>query len=305
VRSLPVFLLTRLLSVVAVVVTVTALTFLVIHVSRPETFQDSRPLVVQLLDHLQRVFLHFDFGLSWDNQARPVAQMLSKSVPADVALLAGGLVCGTLLGLVGGAICVARAGSLPARVLEAAAGFFIIAPVYWVGLMLILTFNEDFGTIPIPLFDTNHYEPISVNPAAWLQSMVVPWLVAGAPLAAMVLRMTRSAMTDVQHEDYLRTAVAKGLSRRKVLRRHALPAASAPALTLAAANMATLVTNVVLVEHAFSIPGIFRYTKSAMEDGNFPLIQGMTVAAAVMVVLANLAVDLLQAAIDPRVRQAS
>lgn len=303
-RSLPVFLLTRLLSIAAVVLAVTALTFLIIHGTRPEVFQDGRPLLEQLVAYLERVFLHYDFGLSWDNQARPVAEMLNKGIPADVALLGGGLVVGTLTGLAGGAVCVARPGSLPARALEAAAGFFIIAPVYWVGLMLILTFNEDFGVIPIPLFDTNHYEPISENPAAWMQSMVVPWLVIGAPLAAMVLRMTRSAMSEVRHEDFLRTAVAKGLSERTVLRRHALPVASGPALTLAAANMATLLTNVVLVEHAFSIPGIFRYTKAAMEDGNFPLLQGMTIAATVMVVCANLAVDLVHAALDPRVRQA-
>jgi peptide/nickel transport system permease protein len=109
-------------------------------------------------------------------------------------------------------------------------------------------------------------------------------------------------MAEVLDEDYLRTAIAKGLRERQVTRRHALPAAASPALTLVGVNMATLVTNVVLIEHAFSIPGVFRYTTKAMEDGNFPLLQGMTIAAAVMVVGANLIVDVIHAWIDPTIR---
>ncbi len=120
-----------------------------------------------------------------------------------------------------------------------------------------------------------------------------------------VLRMTRAAMVDVQDEEYLRTAVAKGLPRGTVARRHALPAASSPVLALVGVNMATLVTNTVLVEHAFSIPGLFQGLTQAMTDGNFPLLQGMTIVTAAMVVVANLAVDVVQAAIDPRVRLTS
>jgi peptide/nickel transport system permease protein len=114
--------------------------------------------------------------------------------------------------------------------------------------------------------------------------------------------MTRASMVDQQSEDFLRTAHAKGLSGRQVARRHALPAASSPVLALVGVNMATLVTNVVLVEHAFSIPGLFQDLTGAMEDGNFPLLQGMTVVTAALVVTANLVVDVLHAAIDPRVR---
>jgi peptide/nickel transport system permease protein len=228
--------------------------------------------------------------------------MLNIGLPADFALLGGAMVIGTLMGMIGGAICARRPGTIGARILEAAAAFFIIAPVYWVGLMLILTFGAGFGLIPIPFFRTNVYEHLWDDPVAWLQALAVPWLVLSLPLAALCLRMTRAAMVEVGHEDWLRTAVAKGLTERRVVRRHALPAASSPVFTLVGVNMATLVTNVVLVEHAFSVPGVFRYTTQAMNDANFPLLQGMTVAAAVMVVSANLVVDVVQAAIDPRVR---
>jgi peptide/nickel transport system permease protein len=303
VQSLPVFILTRLLSVVAVVVSVTVITFLTIHLLRPESFAfDQRPLLTQLVDYLDRVFLHGDFGTSWDKQGRPVSELLRKGLPADVALLAGAMVLGTIIGMVGGAICARRPSSLVARLLGAGAAFFIIAPVYWVGLMLILTFGAGFGLIPIPFFETNIYEPISADPWNWFRSLAVPWLVLSLPLAALCLRMTRAAMVDVEHEDYLRTALAKGLSEREVVRRHALPVASSPVFTMVGVNMATLVTNVVLVEHAFSVPGVFRNTTSAMNDANFPLVQGMVIAAAVLVVVANLVVDVVQAAIDPRVR---
>jgi peptide/nickel transport system permease protein len=306
VRSLPVFILTRLLSVIAVVAAVTVITFLMLHLLRPEAWQvDPRSTLEQLVDYVRGVFLHFDFGLSWERQRVSVAEHLRKGLPADVSLLAGALVMGTISGMAGGAVCATRPGTLPARVLEALAAFFLCAPVYWVGLMLILTFGDGFGVIPIPFFETNVYEPLSQDPVAWLRALIVPWLVLGAPLAALCLRMTRAAMTDVLDEDFLRTAAAKGLSGPAITRRHALPAAASPVFTLVGVNMATLVTNTVLVEHAFSIPGLFQGLTQAMADGNFPLLQGITIATAALVVVANLIIDVIHAWLDPRVRLAT
>jgi peptide/nickel transport system permease protein len=301
-RSLPVFILSRLLSVVAVVLAVAVITFLTLHLLRPEAWSfDHRSLPAQLWDYLTHL-VRYDLGRSWDSQGHPVTEFLNQGLPADLSLLAGGLVFGTIAGMAGGAVCAIRPARWYTRILEGAAAFFLCAPVYWVGLMLILTFGADFGLLPIPGFVINQYEGLSQNPARWLQALIVPWIVLGLPLAALCLRMTRAAMTDVLDEDYLRTALAKGLRDRTVARRHAMPAASSPVLTLVGVNMATLVTNVVLIEHAFSIPGVFRFTTKAMDDGNFPLLQGMTLAAAVMVVGANLIVDIIHAVIDPTIR---
>lgn len=302
-RSLPAFILTRLLSVVAVVVAVVVITFLMLHLLRPEAWEgDPRSTAQQLLDYLEGVFLHWDFGRSWDKQGRPVSEFVNSRVGADISLLVGGLVVGTVAGMAGGVVCATKPRSLPARVLEAAAAFFLCAPVYWVGLMVILTFGAGFGFIPIPGFETNIYTSLSEDPVTWARALFVPWLVLGAPLAALVLRMTRAAMVEVQDEEYLRTALAKGLSGRTVARRHALPAASSPVLALVGVNMATLVTNTVLVEHAFSIPGLFQGLTQAMSDANFPLLMAMTIVTAAMVVVANLVVDLLHAVIDPTIR---
>ena len=296
------FLFTRLLSVLVVMLAVTAITFLMMHILRPESFGDPRPLATKLFEYLERGFLHLDFGQSWDRQGSEVTDVVLAGLPADVSLMAGGLVLGTVAGTIAGAYCAARPGTLSTRVLEAAGAFFLIAPVYWVGLMLILTFGAGFGAIPIPFFETNVYEHPQDDLVDWFRALFVPWIVVGLPLAALCLRMMRTSMTDVLDEDYLRTATAKGLHETTVLRRHAGPAAASPVLTLVGVNMATMLTNVVLVEHAFSVPGVFRLTRDAMNDGNFPLLMGMTVAGAAMVVVANLVVDVVHAFIDPRVR---
>src|SRR3954451_5441024 len=300
---MPVYILSRLLAVLSVVLAVTVITFLMLHLLRPEAWQgDPRSTVHQLVDYVRGVFLHYACGASWDQQRRPVSEHLNEGLPADISLLAGGLLFGAVAGMAGGAVCAMRPRTLLARVLEALAAFFLCAPVYWVGLMLILTFGAGFGIIPIPFFKTNIYEPISQDAWAWLRSLFVPWIVLGLPLAALWLRMTRASMADVLDEEYLRTAQAKGLSDRAVARRHALPAAASPVLTLVGVQMATLVTNTVLIEHAFSIPGLFQDLNRAMDDGNFPLLMGMTIATATLVVLASLVVDVLHATLDPRVR---
>src|SRR4051812_1097557 len=137
-RSLPVFILSRLAYVVSVVVAVAILTFLTLHLLRPEAWAfDHRSLLVQLWDYLTDL-AHLDFGRSWDFQSTPINQILSRGGPADVSLLVGGLVVGTVLGMAAGAVCAMRPGRWYTRVLEALGAFFLCAPVYWVGLMLIL-----------------------------------------------------------------------------------------------------------------------------------------------------------------------
>lgn len=299
---MPVYILSRLVSVIGVVLAVAIITFLTLHLLRPEAWAfDQRSLPAQLWDYMSHL-VRLDFGRSWDFQRTPINHILGQGVPADVSLLAGGLVVGTVAGMTAGAVCAIHPDRWFTRVLQALASFFLCAPVYWVGLMSILAFGAEFGAIPIPGFVLNQYEPLSQNPAKWLQALIVPWLVLAAPLAALCLRMTRAAMVDVLDEDYLRTALAKGLKERTVARRHALPAASSPVLTLVGVTMATLVTNMILIEQVFSIPGAFRFTTKAMGDGNFPLLQALTIVAAVLVVTANLVIDIVHAAIDPTIR---
>jgi peptide/nickel transport system permease protein len=296
------FLLRGVVSVVVVVVGVTALTWLSVNLLRPDLHAgDDRFVLVILADYLQHAFLHFDFGQSFTSR-RAVADLIRQGLPADLSLLGGALVLGLASGVAGGAYCAARPRTRWTRLLEASAALCMCTPVYVVGLLVLLLFGAGLGMVGFLAHIPTAYVAFSDSPLGWVGALVMPWIVLGLPLYGVALRMMRASMSEVLDEDYLRTALAKGLTDRAVARRHALPAASSPVLTLVGVNMATLVTNTVLVEHAFSIPGLFQGLNQAMSDGNFPLLQAMTIATAVLVVIANLIVDVIHAAIDPRVR---
>jgi peptide/nickel transport system permease protein len=296
------FLAQRVLSLVAVVVMVTIVTWLCIHLLRPESFAfDERHVLVQLGDYLYRAFLHFDLGNSWETNQPPVAGMLREGLPADLWLLGGGLVVGMALGVAAGAVVAARPRAKVSRLIETVSMVFLCAPVYVVGLSVLLLFGAGIAVSGIG-FVPLKYVPFEESPLRWLGSMIVPWIVLGLPLAAVCERMMNSSMREVLHEEFVRTALAKGISHRRMLRKHAVPAAVAPVFTLAGVSVPVMVTNMVLVELTFSIPGVFQTIRGSMDDADFPVIQGTVIAAAFLVALASLAVDVALAWLDPKVR---
>jgi peptide/nickel transport system permease protein len=300
--SLGKFVLLRLLSVAGVVVMVTAVTWLCIHLLRPEPFAfDERNMLVQLADYLQLAFLHFDLGNSWENNQPAVAGMLREGLPADLFLLFGGLAFGLALGVVAGAFVGSRPRSAAARGVETISMMFLCAPVYVVGLSLLLLFGAGIAASGIGFLPLK-YVPFEESPARWLGSLIAPWIVLGLPLAALCERMMNSSMREVLHDEFVRTAMAKGLTRRTMLRRHAVPAAVAPVFTLAGVTVPIMVTNMVLVELTFSIPGVFQNVRESMADADFPVIQGTVIAAAFLVATASLVVDVALAWLDPKIR---
>jgi ABC-type dipeptide/oligopeptide/nickel transport system permease component len=293
----------RLVAAFLIAVLVSAITFVMLHVLRPESFFDPRSLPVQLGDYLWSAFTQFDLGTSYQPPFRPVGELIVERLGADLSLFLGAGVFGVVAGMAGGVVCARHPRSLRAHVLGFLATVAMCAPVYWVALLVILLFGRGIGLlIGIPIVDTGVYEPLRSNPIAWFGGLLVPWMVAGAPLAAMCLRLTAGAMRDVGDADFVRTALGKGLSERRVALRHTLPAAAAPTVSFAGAYSPLLVGNALLVEQVFNIPGVFRYTSGAIANGDFPLLQGMVVVGAVMVVIGNLAADLVLARLDPRVR---
>ena len=296
-----------MLSVVAVMVGAAALVFSVFYAFRPEQISDGTGYLRQLLHFLDRAFLHFDLGTSWDRQLsfQPIAPLLRHSFPADLSLVAGGLVAGTAVGVVLGAFAAQRRGTLMGRGLDAFAAFGMSAPVYWVGAMTVVLFHPEVGQIArLPISKPNTYEPLTHDPLAWLGSLWLPWIILGLPLAAITMRMMRATLVETLEEDFVRTARGKGLSATRVMRRHAVPAASAPVISLVGVSMGTLVVNAILLEYTFSIPGMFSLMTRAMGQGDLPVIEGVAIAGALLVVLANLLADLVHAWLDPRVRTA-
>lgn len=296
----------RLGSAVLVMIAVAAITFTMLHVLRPEAFFDPRPLGTQLLDYLERVFLHLDFGRTRGAPRPEISGLLADGIGPSISLLTGGFVCGLALGLAGGMLAAARRGTVLARGIEVAALLALCAPVYWVGLMLQVFFAPVGGQFDLPIdIRSGNYAPLGDDPKQWVDSLIVPWLVLGAPLAGMCVRMMRASSAEVLHQDFIRTATAKGLAARTVLRRHVLPAGAAPTVSLAGANMALMVTNLVLVEAIFNVPGVFRFVTGAMADGEFEALQALVIVGAFLVVVGNLLVDLALAWLDPRVRSSS
>jgi peptide/nickel transport system permease protein len=298
-----VFVVRRALAVVAVSVALTVVTFLMLHLLTPESFVDPRPLHTELLAYLRDVFLRFDFGNSTQQPFLPVRSMITDAVPADVSLLVGAMVVGSALGIVGGTICARRPGTFVARALQIVAAILLCSPVYFVGFLVILLFAPSVGApVPIPLVTVNSYQGLSDDPVAWLRALLVPWFVAGAPLAAQCLRMVRATLPDIYSEDYVRTATAKGLGPRRITFLHSLPVALPPTLALIGSYVPIMLANVILVEAVFGIPGIYRLIPGAVDGRNFPVLMAIVIVASVLVVVFNAVADILQAALDPRVR---
>jgi peptide/nickel transport system permease protein len=300
--SFPLFLVRRTLAAVVIMVAIAAITFLMLRLLAPWGFDEGSPLGA-LWRYLRDVFLHADLGRSRQQPFQPVLTVLREALPADLALFAGALVAGVVLGIYGGVICVRRRGTWIARLLEALAALFLCAPVYFVALMVLFLFAPAIHP-PLPLFFVapNAYHGLTDDPLLWLRALFVPWIIAGLPLASMCLRMVRATMPEALEEDFVRTARAKGIEARRIATRHALPLALAPTFSLAGAYAPTLLANVILVEAVFGIPGMYRLMPSAMDNANFPLLMGIVIVGAVFVVVCNALADITLAAIDPRVR---
>jgi len=293
----------RIAAAAGVVVLCTSGIWLLLHLLRPEAFQGEGALLPALGRYLRDAFLHFDLGESRELN-RPVADVLREGLPADLQLLVGGVVVGLAAGIAGGTYCAARPDSAGAYLLHVVAMVGVCAPVYVAGLSTLLLFGSHIGQLAdlgIPLT----YTPFAESPARWLKSMIVPWLVLGFPLAGAALRVMRAQAVEVSQEDYLRTARAKGLTEPDVFRHHALRPAVAPVLSMAGATANLTLLNMVLVEKAFSIPGVFQHLGAAMDTGDFPILFALTIEGALIVCVANLAADLALMAVDPRVRRAA
>ncbi|MCC7274024.1 MAG: ABC transporter permease [Alphaproteobacteria bacterium] len=170
-------------------------------------------------------------------------------------------------------------------------------PSFWFGMLIMLTLLQLFGWLP-PITFT----PLYVDPMANLAQLVWPALAVGYRYAAVVARMIRSSLLEVMSEDYIRTARAKGVFEKLVVSRHALRNALLPTITVIGLEFAFLIGGLVVTEQVFNLNGIGKLFVQSVSRNDFTLIQGMVMLIALFYVLVNLAVDLLYAALDPRIR---
>jgi peptide/nickel transport system permease protein len=259
-----------------------------------------KPIYTQFYDYMRGIVLHFDLGYSFYSNAS-VKGLIAERLPATVSLAAGAIVIWLLVGLSVGIVSAVRRRTLLDRTAMVTALLFISAPEYWLGLLALFLFATDVGKVGI-FPGAGSYVGLSSDPAKWFTSLVLPWLVLAATAAAVYARLLRGSLLEVLGEDYIRTARAKGLSERRVVLRHGVRSAITPIVTVLGLDIGTLLGGALLIEVVFDIPGVGRLNYDAITHGDFPIVQGTVLLAALFIVVANLLVDVTYAFLDPRVR---
>ncbi len=257
-------------------------------------FGVDKPIYAQFLDYLGRI-LRGDFGVSL-RTARPVLDDIKQRLPLSFQLASLALLIAMAIAIPLGILsAVTRNSSFD--VLTRVGGLLGLSiPNFWLGAMLILVFSRYLHT------SLGQYVPISQDPLGTLQSLYLPAIALGAAIAAILMRYIRSSLLEVLGQEYVRTAHGKGLRGSAVMLRHALPNAMIPVITVLGFQMGYLLGGTVVIEEIFALPGMGRLVLQAIFQRDYPVVQGVVLVIALLFVLTNLAVDLLYAWIDPRIR---
>ncbi|AMM20285.1 ABC transporter permease [Frondihabitans sp. PAMC 28766] len=235
------------------------------------------------------------FGYSF-KQNDLVGSMLLQAAPVSISLLVGAAVLWLVGGVTVGTFSALKPGSIVDRVGMTGSLAAVSLPIFFTGPLLLLVFEYTLGWLP-----NVAYAPITQDPLQWFKSMILPWVALAFLFAALYARLTRSNMMETMGEDYIRTARAKGLPRRTVVIKHGLRAALTPIVTIFGIDVGTLVGTTVITETVFNLRGLGYLSISAIQTLDLPVIEGVTIVAALALVIANFLVDILYAVIDPRV----
>lgn len=235
------------------------------------------------------------FGYSFKTHVEVWPQLTSR-LPVTISLAAGAAVMWLVSGVTVGVISALKPGSVFDRSFMGVALAGVSLPMFFTGNLALLLFTYQW-----PIFGRT-YVPFTENPAQWANTLFPAWCSLALLYSAIYARLTRSGMLETMNEDFIRTARAKGLRERRVVVRHGLRAALTPIITVFGMDLGLLLGGALITETVFSLHGIGEYAVKSIQDNDLPPILGVTLLAALFVVIANLLVDLLYAAADPRVR---
>ena len=227
----------------------------------------------------------------------PAWQIIRPRLPVTLELAVLALAFSVLLGVPTGVISAIRQDRPLDYLLRVLSLAGLSMPSFWLGMIVILLLVRSLGWIP----SMTYVSPFD-NLGANLFQFVLPALAVGYRSSALIMRITRSAMLEVLREDYIRTAWAKGQRETLVVWRHALKNASLPVITLIGIEFAFLIGGLIVTETVFNLPGVARYLVDAIQVRDYPIVQNLVMLIAVVVVLANLTVDLLYTWLDPRIK---
>ncbi len=276
-----------------------------------------RPLWVRYLYYMRNV-AGGDFGNSIVNR-RPVIDDLKKFWPASMELALAAIAISALVGIPLGVVSAAWSGRWPDRLITPASVFLGSMPVFWLGLMAVFVFYRQLDLLPAggrltvgltpPPVSTGMLVIDAAIAGQWrvfadaLRHLILPSLILSVISLAMITRVTRAALLDVLHEDYLRTARAKGLGEVHILLKHALRNASVPILTIVGLQLGQLIGGVVVTETIFSWPGLGLYAVTAVENQDYPALLAFTLVTTAVYVTINVVVDLLYPLLSPQTRR--
>ena len=255
----------------------------------------NRPAAVQYLDWFTG-FFRGDLGTSLFT-GKSVGELIGPRIEPTVSMILLGIFIAVTLGIPLGILAAWKANTWIDRVVMIFAVIGFAMPGFWLAFNLIWLFSVVLGWFPV--FGSSNF---SDGVPQFFRHMTLPAISIGTSLMALNARMTRSSVLEVLKDDFIRTARAKGLVERVVLFRHAFRAASMPIVTIVGLSFAGAVTGATLTEVVFAIPGMGRLFVGAVTDRDFPVIQGLMMIFAGAYVFINLAVDILYAYLDPRVR---
>ena len=253
------------------------------------------PLLQQYASFIGQL-LRLDLGTSLTDDY-PVMDEIAKRLPRTIELILAATILAVAIGMPLGVVAAQRRGSGMDRTLSAVASFNQSLPVFVTGTLLILVFAQQLRWVP-----AGGYVAFAQDPARHMTNLLMPAVTIAIGLSTVVFRMTRASVLETLDRDWVRTARAKGLAPRHVVRRHVLRNSLGPVVTVIGLQMGTLLGGTVLVEYVFNWPGLSGYLVRAVEQRNYPEVQGIVLVICALFVFLNLVVDLLYAVLDPRVR---
>lgn len=254
-----------------------------------------QPIPVQFLSFVKNA-LHADFGVSIRTGAS-VSSMIWTALPVTVELSIIAILIAMALGIGAGVIAAVRRGKPSEWVANGLALIGLSVPHFWLGLLAILYLSVAAG-----LFPASGFVSILQNPVSNLHHIILPSVILGTGLAAVIMRQTRSAMLESLSADYVRTAKAKGLKPAAVISRHALRNSLIVVVTIVGLQLGGLISGAVVTEQIFGLPGFGKMTIDAVFQRDYPVIQAVVLITATAYILINFLVDMLYSLIDPRIR---
>jgi peptide/nickel transport system permease protein len=321
-----VFIARRLIGLIVVLFAITVLTFLIFFATpgvdptralagrnpTPETvaaikhqFGLDRSLPMQYLLMMKRLFISRDL-VSYGNQALEVVPAITSAAPVTFSLVLGAAVIWVVFAILTGVLAVVFKGTLLDPLLMILALIGISMPVFWLGeVMNLITQDRLHGTFLFSWVPPLGYTPLTQNPWQWFLHLIIPWFTLSVLYIGFYARVLRANLLEVENEDYVRTARAKGLSERRVLLRHMLRTSLITFVSLFGLDFGVLVGGgALLTEVVFGLPGVGKLTYDSLVKLDLPVIMATVIYGAFFITTANALVDVLYARLDPRIRPA-